>query len=184
MSYELRENIMPKTRIQKSEILRTLQEKVKKSKSLFFARYSRMTVEESEKLRSDLRKESGEFLVAKKTLINLALADSDIKGIDAKTLEGQVGIIFSYGDEVAPVKEASKFIKEKEGKLELLAGILEGKTLAAEEVKMLALLPSKTELYAKIVGSINAPVSGFVNALAGNLRNLVYVLKAVEEKKS
>jgi large subunit ribosomal protein L10 len=175
---------MPKTRLQKSEILRTLKEKVKKSKSLFFARYSRMTVEESEKLRSDLRKESGEFLVAKKTLINLALADAGIKGVDAKTLEGQVGIIFGYGDEVAPVKEASKFIKEKEGKLEFLAGILEGKTLAAEEVKMLATLPSKTELYAKIVGSINAPVSGFVNALAGNLRNLVYVLKAVEEKKT
>jgi large subunit ribosomal protein L10 len=175
---------MPKTREQKSEILRTLKEKIKKAKSIFFANYSGMTVEESERLRNGLRKQSSEFLVAKKTLINLALKDSKIEGVDAKNLDGQVALIMGYEDEIVPIKEADKFAKEKDAKLKFLAGILDGKLVNAAEIKQLANLPSKTELYAKIVGSINAPVSGFVNALAGNLRNLVYALKAIEEKKT
>jgi len=175
---------MPKTRAQKSEILRTLIEKIKKSKSLFFAKYSGMTVLESERLRNDLRKQNSEFLVAKKTLIDLALKENKIEGVDAKKLDGQVAMIFGYEDEIVPVKEAYKYTKEKDAKLKFLAGILEGKLISADEVKQLANMPSKLELYAKLVGSINAPVSGFVNALAGNIRNLVYALKAIEEKKS
>jgi len=65
-----------------------------------------------------------------------------------------------------------------------LGGILEGKFLSKEEVLALAKLPSKQELYAKVVGSLNAPISGFVNVLAGNIRGLVNVLKAIEEKKA
>jgi large subunit ribosomal protein L10 len=69
-------------------------------------------------------------------------------------------------------------------RLDFLGGILEGKFIDAAQVKFLADLPSREELYAKLVGSINAPVSGFVNALAGNLRNLVGVLNAIQTKKS
>jgi len=175
---------MPKTREQKSEILRTLVEKIKKSKSLFFTKYTGMTVEDSEKLRNDLKKNDAEFLVAKKTLINLALKENKIEGVDAKALDGQVGLIFGYGDEIVPVREADKYAREKDAKLQFLAGILDGKLISGMEVKQLANLPSKQELYARLVGSINSPVSGFVNALAGNIRNLVYALKAIEEKKT
>lgn len=175
---------MPKTREQKGEILRTLIEKIKKSKSIFFAKYTGMNVVDSEKLRNDLRKNDSEFLVAKKTLINLALKENKIEGMDAKKLDGQVALLFGYGDEIVPVKEADKYAKEKDAKLQFLAGILEGRLINAAEVKLLANMPSRPELYAKLVGSINAPVSGFVNALAGNLKNVVYALNAIKEKKT
>jgi len=81
----------------------------------------------------------------------------------------------------------AKFKKEidddSDTKIEFLGGILEGRFIQADEVVSLSKLPSREELYAKMVGSMNAPVSGFVNALTGNLRNLVGVLKAISETK-
>jgi len=103
--------------------------------------------------------------------------------LDPRKFEGRVAVVFGYEDEVAPAKIVAEFQKEHEDKVGFIAGILENKLLNAEEVSALSKLPSKRELYAKIVGSINAPVSGFVNVLAGNIRGLVNVLKAVEEKK-
>ncbi|MFA6306869.1 MAG: 50S ribosomal protein L10 [Patescibacteria group bacterium] len=176
---------MPKTKEQKRTILRELGDKIAKAKSIIFAKYSGLTVKENEDLRAKLRQENNEYYVAKKTLFSLALKDKAIAGLDIKKFEGQIAAIFGYSDEVSPAKIVGQFKKEKdkEGKIEFIGGILENKYIGMSEVANLATLPSKQELYAKIVGSINAPVSGLVNALAGNIRNLVNVLKAVGEKK-
>ena len=176
---------MPKTKEQKKVILRELVDKVVKAKSIIFTRYNGLTVKDNEDLRLRLRQENNEYYVAKKTLFSLALKDKAIAGLDVKSFAGQVAAVFGYNDEVSPAKIVGKFKKEKdkEGKIEFIGGILENKFLNAAEVMSLSTLPSKQELYAKIVGSINAPVAGFVNALAGNIRNLVQVLKAVGEKK-
>jgi len=176
---------MPKNKIQKGEILRNLSEKIKKSKSVVFAGFNALTVKDNENLRAQLRKENSEYYVAKKTLMNIAFKDQ-IKDLNVRTMDGKLAAIFSYEDEVAPAKIIGNFRKDKDKitKIFFLGGILENKLLSKEEVEALSQLPSKTELYAKLVGSLNAPISGFVNALAGNLKNLVYVLKAIEEKKS
>lgn len=175
---------MAKNKEQKGEILRTLKTKIGESKSIVFAKYDALTVKENEDLRKQLKAEKNEYLVAKKTLIGLALAESEIKDVDAKNLDGKVAIVFGYEDEVSPAKVVDNFRKEHEGKIDFVGGILENRFISAEEVNSLAKLPSKQEMYAKIVGSLNAPISGFVNVLAGNLRGLVTVLKAIEEKKA
>lgn len=178
---------MPKTRIQKEDILKKISEKVQKSKSLYFAKIDRLTVSDSQFLRQELRKENSEFVVAPKTITNIALKNSKIDQVDAKKYDGQIAMVFAYGDEVIPAKVIAKFQKEsKENaeKIKLTGGLLEGRAVTAADMKQLADMPSKLELYAKLVGSLNAPVSGFVNVLAGNLRSLVYVLKAIEEKKA
>lgn len=176
---------MAKTKIQKQEILRDLKEKSKKAKSIIFATFNQLGVKDNEELRKKLREEGGEFYVAKKTLLDLALKDKEIEGLNARKFEGKVAAVFGYEDEVSPAKIIDKFRadKEKENKIDFAGGILEGRFISAEEARALSKIPSRQELYARLVGSINAPVSGFVNALAGNLRNLVYVLKAIEEKK-
>ena len=174
---------MPKTREQKKEILSDLADKIKKAKSVVFAKFDKLGVKESEDLKKELRAEKSEYYVSKKTLLNLAFKELKLEGFDARKFKGQVAAIFGFGDEVAPAKIVGKFAKEHEEKIEFSGGILENKFLSAAEVAELAGLPSKNELYAKVVGSLNAPISGFVNVLAGNLRNLVYVLKAIEGKK-
>jgi len=175
---------MPKNKIQKQEILRNLSEKFKKSKSVFFAGFNALTVKDNEILRDQFRKENSEYYVAKKTLMNLAFKDQ-ISNLNVREMDGKLAAIFSYEDEIAPAKIIANFRKEKEktDKIFFLGGILENKLLSKAEMEALSQLPSKPELYAKLVGSLNAPVSGFVNVLAGNLRGLVGVLKAISEKK-
>lgn len=174
---------MAKTKAQKKEMLDGLKDKVSKSKSIVFTKFDGLQVKENEELRNKLKEESSEYCVTKKTLLDLALKDNDLQ-VDVQGFDGKISTVFGYEDEVAPAKIVDDFKKAHEDNIEFLGGILEGKFLSSEEVAALAKLPSKQELYAKIVGSLNAPVSGFVNALAGNLRNLVYVLKAIEEKKN
>lgn len=175
---------MAKTKAQKKEILDNLKEKLKNAKSVVFAEYDALGVKENEELRNKLREENSEYVVAKKTLIDLAIKDNKIEGVNVRDFEGKVATIFGYEDEVAPAKVADEFRKDREDKIKFIAGILENKLLSGKEIEALAKLPSKQELYAKIVGSINAPVSRFVNVMAGNLRGLMNVLKAIEEKKS
>jgi large subunit ribosomal protein L10 len=176
---------MPKNKQQKQDILQVLSEKIKKSKSVVFAGFNALGVKDNEALRARLLQENSEYYVAKKTLLNRAFKDSKIEGLDARKFSGKLATIFSYEDEIAPAKIIGEFKKDKEktDRIIFLGGILENKLLSKEQVEALSLLPSKQELYAKMLGSLNAPISGFVNVLAGNLRGLVGVLKAISEKK-
>jgi large subunit ribosomal protein L10 len=175
---------MPKTKDQKKEILQTLEDKLSRSKSIVFSGFNALEVKDNEELRQKLQDNNAEYLVAKKTLLSLALKNSLKLEIDPKQFEGKLATVFSYEDEVAGAKTLADFAKGKEDKVYLLGGILEGKLMSQEQVIALAKLPSKEELYAKVVGSLNAPISGFVNVLAGSLRSLFYTLKAIEEQKS
>jgi large subunit ribosomal protein L10 len=175
---------MPKTRAQKQVILTGLEEKVKSAKSVVFAKFAKLGVKENEDLRHRLKAEGGEYYVAKKTLFSIAFKNNK-QEVDFKNMDGQVAAIFGYQDEVAPAKIIDTFRKEaEEPKIFFLGGVLENKFISKEMVDNLAKLPSKKELYAKMVGSMNAPISGFVNVLAGNLRGLVTCLKAISEKKA
>jgi large subunit ribosomal protein L10 len=86
-------------------------------------------------------------------------------------------------DEVAPAKEITLFAK-KNAAIEILGGILERKFIDDAMVRKLALLPSREQLHAQVVGTIAAPLSGLVNVFAGNMRGLVNVLNNHKEKVS
>ena len=175
---------MAKSKEQKKEMLKNIEDKIGQAKSVVFASFDSLGVSENNELRSQLKKENSEYLVTKKTLLNLAMQKNKQEDFDAKKFEGQIATVFGFEDEVAPAKILSKFMKENEDKMVFLGGMLENKLMSAEEVAQLAKLPSKEELYAKIVGSLNAPVSGFVNVLAGNMRSLVNVLNNIKDQKA
>lgn len=73
--------------------------------------------------------------------------------------------------------------QKKTKKLKVKVGVLDGKVIGADEIKALASLPPKEVLIAKMLGSMNAPISGFVNVLQGTIRNVVYALEAVRKQK-
>jgi len=175
---------MPKSKQQKKEVLTGLADKIQRAKSIVFTSFNALTVKDNEELRLKLREVKGEYYVAKKTLLNLAFKQNPVEGLNVKDLDGKVATIFSYGDEVAPAKIVLNFRKDREDKIAFIGGVLEGRFLSQIEMESLAKLPSKQELYAKMVGSMNAPISGFVNVLAGNLRGLVNALKAIGDAKS
>ena len=175
---------MPKTKGQKKAILDELSQKTKDAKSIIFTKFEKLQMKESEDLRRQLKSQGSEYVVAKKTLLGITLKNNSLD-VDMADLDGKVAAVFGYEDEVAPAKIVDTFRKGlEEEKIFFLGGILDGKFIPAEMVESLAKLPSKQELLAKLVGSLNAPTSGFVNVLAGNLRGLVSCLKAIGDKKA
>lgn len=132
-------------------------------------------------LRDKGHEQGVELTVTKKTLLMRALENNGF-AFSKTDLAGSILSTMSYDDEVAAAKLIATFAKDRDG-IEIVGGILEGKFVDASAVKQLASLPSKDVLLAQVVGSLNAPISGFVNVLAGNLRGFVRVLSAIQESK-
>ena len=151
------------------------------SKGIVLVDYCGLTVAEDTELRSKMREAGVKYMVAKNTFIRIAAQEAGIEGLDAY-LEHNTAVAFSAEDPVAPAKILNDFSKDHKA-LEIKAGILDGKVIALDEVKALAELPSREELLAKLVGSMQAPISGLVNVLQGTIRNFVYTLEAVRQKK-
>ncbi|MDQ1283658.1 MAG: large subunit ribosomal protein [Patescibacteria group bacterium] len=169
------------TKSQKKELVKDLAEKIKKAKAVVFSDFKGLSVKDMTSLRRELREKGIDFKVLKKTLINVALQESKID-FDAKKMEGQIAVATSEQDEVEAAKIIAKAAKINQN-IKITGGILGNKALTGEEVLELSKLPGKEELLAKLVGTLNAPVSGFVRVLSGNIRGLVQVLKAVGDSK-
>jgi len=173
---------MPKTRAQKQEMIDELAEKFGKMKSVVFTSVSGFTMGDADVLRTKGHAEGVDFVVTKKTLLIRALEQKGMT-LSKGLVDGSILTAISYTDEVAPAKIMKDFSKGREG-FKMVAGILEGSFVDGAAVNQLASLPSKQELLAQLVGTLNAPVSGFVNVLAGNLRGLVVALNAIAEQKA
>jgi large subunit ribosomal protein L10 len=171
------------TKDQKIELVKKLTEKIKVAKSAVFVDFKGLKVKDLTDLKKSLRAEGVEYIVARKTLLDIALKNAGIEGISIKGMDGQVAISISNNDEVAAAKIIDVFAKTNEN-IKFLGGVLGTQILSAVEVKALAKIPSKEQLLGQLVGTLNAPISGFVNVLAGNLRGLVQVLNAVKEQKA
>ena len=174
---------MPKTKLQKIEIIRKLQDSIKEMKSVVFVNFFGIPVKEISQLRQNCKDQEVEYVVAKKTLLKKVLSESGYQAVAEKNLSGEIAAVFGKKDEILPSKLIFDFAKSHE-KMKVVVGILDGRVINANEVMALAKLPSKSELLAKVVGSIASPLSGFVRVLGGNIRSLVCILSAIKEKKS
>lgn len=169
------------SRKKKEELVQQITETIKSSKSIVFADYQGLSVEEINQVRSELRKQGLKMKVIKQNLFAIAAQNAGAS-IETQGLKGHpIAYVFS-SDEVAGAKTVYDFAKKNE-KLEMIGGALEGKTITMEELKALATMPSREEMYAKIVGSLSSPLRGIASVLQGNLRGLVSVLDQYAEQK-
>lgn len=169
------------TRKQKEELVESVTQKIKESKAIVFTDYRGLTVEEMTELRSTLRSKGVELKVMKRTLFDIAARNAGAN-IDMSIIKNHpVAIAFGM-DEVEPAKAIYEYTKKNE-KFEMLGGALSGNTISMDELKTLAMMPSREEMYAKIVGSLASPLRGMVNVLSGNLRGLVSVLSQYADTK-
>lgn len=173
---------MPKTKQQKIDIVADLKDRINKSKSIVFADYKGLTMNQMSELRSKLREADAEFTVTKNNLLKLALNDSRLTINDERLFEGPIATLFAYDDEITPIKLLTKALKDNQiGPVK--GGIFEGEFMDEHQVIKLSNLPSKDELRAKIVGSLGSPLYGIVGVLQANLRNLVYALDQIRVQK-
>jgi large subunit ribosomal protein L10 len=168
----------------KAAVVEEMKEKLQSAQGAVFVGFSGLSVADVTKLRRKFREGGVEYKVVKNTLTRIAADELGFNDLDA-VLEGPTAIAYSAEDTVAPAKILKDFIKEtKTEALTVKAGIADGQVIDAAAVEALASLPSREELLAKLVGSMQAPISGLVNVLQGNIRNMVYVLDAVRAKKA
>jgi len=166
----------------KKQVVEEIKERLEKTQVAVLADYRGLNVAEVTELRAKLREAGVDFKVLKNTLTRLVANEVGLEGLDPY-LEGPTAIAFGIDDPVVPAKVLSDYAKTHKA-LEIKAGILEKKVIDANGVKALADLPSREVLLAKVMGAMQSPLYGFAGSLQGLLRNLVYVLDAVKEKKA
>lgn len=165
----------------KQLVVDEITDRLQRSVSAVLTDYRGLNVTEATKLRKELRDAGIEYRVLKNTLTRLAADRVGLAGLK-KDLVGPIAIAFSYDDPVAPARILAKFAKDYK-KLVLKSGILEGKIIDVDGVTALAELPSREILLSQVLAGFQAPVSGFVNVLQGNLRNFACVINAIKEQK-
>lgn len=169
-------------RDEKKVLVDDLHEELGKSQAVFVTDYMGLTVERITKLRRDITGAGGSFQVVKNTLLRRASEDTQAKVIE-QLFVGPTAIAIAKIDAVAVAKALVNFARDNE-QLEIQGAALGERALSAADVQELAKMPPREVLLARLLGTLNAPVSNFVGVLAAVVSQLVYVLKAIENKKT
>jgi large subunit ribosomal protein L10 len=165
----------------KEQTITELTDKVSRAKSMVFADFRQIKHKQLEELRRNVKNADGEFVITKNRLLLRALGDK--KDAVKTHLEEGTATLFSYGDEVGPLKELLKFFKAVNfGKVK--AGLLGAKALSDKDVALLATLPTRDVLLSKLAGQLLSPVQGLHYALNWNIMKLVWALGNINDKKS
>lgn len=174
--------IMPKTREQKSEQIKQLTDKLKANSTIVIAEFTGLSMDDLTTFRRKAREKGVFFNIVKNTLFTKAAKDAGIKGFDVNKISKQLAIATGDADEATVSKLVYEFAKSSNEKVKIYSGILENKVVPVETIIKLAQLPSREELLAKVVGSLSAPINGFVRVLNGPLQGFYNIAKALSEK--
>ncbi|BDQ04360.1 50S ribosomal protein L10 [Ignavibacterium sp.] len=166
---------------EKSEIIAEAKELIEKSTAVYVADYSGVNVADISELRNQFRKEGVTYKVFKNTLFKRALAETGKYSKLADNLEGMSGFAFAFDNPVAPAKIIKKYFDANK-KFSLKACYIETEFYSGNQLDQLATLPTKADLIAGILSSINAPASGIVGSINAVFRDLVSVIDQISKK--
>ncbi len=173
-------------RTEKTQLADDLRARFTKAQVAFFADFKGLTATQADDLRRALRTQKTEVKVLKNNIARLVTKDGALGESAKQLLDETVGptlVAFANNDAAASAKIIHKFAKENEA-LKLKDGLMGAKRLVVADIEALANLPSREVLLAKLLGTMNAPITNFVGVLAAVPRALVTVLSAIGEKKA
>ena len=175
---------MPSAKVleQKKQAVADVSGKLKNAVAGVLVDYQGITVEQDTQLRSELRAAGVEYFVFKNTLARLAVKEAGYEDL-LPVLKLMTSVAVSADDPVAPAKILASYA-EKIPTFKIKAGFVEGNVIDEAGVMQLATLPSKEELVAKMLGSLQSPIYGLVTVLNGNLSGLARVLAAIRDQKA
>jgi large subunit ribosomal protein L10 len=173
---------MAVTKAKKTSQVQALEKDLKRVSNMVVATYSKLTVAQDFELRKAVRGAGGKYRVVKNTLAQRAAKGTKVEEA-LKNLSGVTSIAYTEGDPVALAKALAKYIKDTP-ELTFKAGVVEGKLISPKEIESLATMPSKEELYSKLLFLLNAPATRLATAVNAVGRNLAVVIgQGVEQKK-
>lgn len=168
---------------QRQEAVANLSQKISGSTAGFLVDFQGLNVESSNNLRRQIRKAGSELKVTKNTLLRRASQNTDFAVLD-ESFSGPTGVVFIRNNPVPVIKILTKFIKDNPAlPVKIKAGVLNKKLLSAQEIDMLANLPSREVLLGQLVGLLAAPARGLVSVLAEIPRKFLRVLSAIADAK-
>ena len=170
------------TKAFKSEKIDAIKAKIEKAQVAVITEYQGLTVEDITKLRREIQKTGGDYMVTKNTLAKIAVKGTEYEAL-AEKMTGPIALAFGFEDPVSPAKAVVKFIKESK-KGAIVGAVLEGKLMTEAETRALADLPSKEEKIKKMLGSINSPASGIVGSINAVMSQLTRAMAAVRDQKA
>lgn len=172
---------MALTKTRKKQMLDELKTILTGAKSAVFVDYSGTKVATIQDLRKKMRESEIVLRVTKNSLLKKALQENKIE-VNSEILDKQLMVAFDAKDEVMPSKLLNEKAKEVET-LKILGVLVNSKFYGEEMVKQLSIMPTREVILAQTVGTIKAPLTGFVNVLSGNLSGLINILSQYKDKK-
>ncbi len=166
----------------KKLVVEEIKQKIQGAKSVVFVKFQGLTVAQDTELRREFRKNNVEYKVLKNTLVRRAFNELGVTDFD-EDLNGPTSVAFG-ADETGAAKVIAEAVKKYEKKVEIKSAYVDGGKVDVAGVNALASMPSKEELIAKMLGSLQAPISNFVGVLSAMPRSLVIALNAIAEKQA
>ena len=170
------------SRVSKEALIKEIEKEAKARPSFFITNQGTLPANALDRLRANLRKANARYLVVKNSLGRKAFERAKLADFSSYLQSGTCGIAFVGGDAAASSKILMDCAKENEA-FKVEAGCLDGRLIRSEQIKVLASLPSREVLLARLFGQMQAPVSRFVGVLSNTLRGVVTVLDAIAKKK-
>jgi len=168
---------------EKAELIAEAKELIQNASAVYLTDYSKINVSDISEIRNQFRKDGVKYRVFKNTLFKRALVESGKFEKLADHLEGMTGFAFASTNPVAPAKIIKKY-NDTSQKFPLKACYIETQYYDGNKLKELAELPTKEEVIAGILGSLNSPASGIVGSISAVIRDLVSVIDEVSKKKA
>lgn len=165
------------------ELLKNVQDKVAKSKSILFSDFKGVSARDLTSFREDIKSKGGEVFVSKNTLLKIALKDMEGNEKASESLTGQTIAVVAYEDPISTIKSFFDLSKKIEN-LKAKGGFFDNKFVDEKSLAEISKLPSKEELIGRLIGSMNSPVYKFVNTLNQSKSKIVYVLNSVANQKN
>jgi large subunit ribosomal protein L10 len=171
---------MAVTKAKKIEQMEELSSELKGASSAIVATFNKMTVSQDFELRKAVRGAGAKYRVVKNTLAERAAKGTKVES-GLKDLSGVTSIAYTSGDPVALAKALSKYVKDNP-ELSFKAGVVDGQPVSVKDIDALAALPSKEEIYAKLLMLMNAPGTQLAQVINAVGRNVAVVLGQGVEK--
>lgn len=176
---------MPSEKVlqKKQAAVAALSEQMKQSAAGILVDYKGINVEDDTKLRQELREAGVEYTVIKNSILRRASKEAGYEEIN-ELLVGSSALAMSLEDPVAPAKILAKYQKALKDHFTIKGGFVDGQVVSLDEIQRLSDLPSKEELIANLLSSLNAPVSKLAVVLNGNMQKLAIALSEISKQKS
>lgn len=167
---------------EKETFVAEFRERLDRAPVIYLTDFTGLDVKSLTKLRQSLRDNGAEYVVGKNRLVRLALKEAELPDL-GDALTGPTGVVFGFEDVVAPAKVLTDFAKDHADRPSFKLGVLERKLVSAEQIGMLAKLPSREVLLSQLAGALQAPMAALAGVLEAKLQETAGLLDALKEKR-